>query len=145
MDYILYEFQSGHRMWDGCTDGCSKTNKTPNNFVVLGGILMFHDIIFPNIKISCTYKYREIPHKNHKVVFTIKHSVSCSLQNKIWNLPDRCTIFPKFIYRKEGKIAGPTQVLPVRVCSPTLILRTGPATIRKVYPWGPQIILPCMN
>ena len=27
-------------------------------------------------------------------------------QNKIWNLPDRSTILPKFIYDKEGKLAG---------------------------------------
>ena len=38
-----------------------------------------------------------------------------SLQNKIWNLSDRNTNLPKFIYGKEGKLAGPTQVLPVRV------------------------------
>ena len=49
---------------------------------------------------------------------------TCSLQNKIWNLPDRSTIFPKFIYDKEGKLAGPTQILPVRVRSPALILKT---------------------
>ena len=28
-----------------------------------------------------------------------------SLQNKIWNLPDRSTILRKFIYDKEGKLA----------------------------------------
>ena len=47
-----------------------------------------------------------------------------SLHNKIWNLPDRSTIFPKFIYDKEGKLAGPTQILPVRVRGPALILKT---------------------
>ena len=47
-----------------------------------------------------------------------------SLQNKIWNLPDRSTILPKFIYDKEGKLAGPTQILPVRVRGPALILKT---------------------
>ena len=48
-----------------------------------------------------------------------------SLQNKIWNLPDRCTILPKFVYGKEEKLVGPTQVLPVKVHGPTLILKTG--------------------
>ena len=43
-----------------------------------------------------------------------------SLQNKIWNLPDRSTILPKFMYDKEGKLAGPTQILPVRVRGPAL-------------------------
>ena len=33
-----------------------------------------------------------------------------SLQNKIWNLPNRSTILPKFIYDKEGKFAEPTQI-----------------------------------
>ena len=47
-----------------------------------------------------------------------------SLQNKIWNLPDQSTILPKFIYGKEGKLAGPTQVLAVRVRGPALILKT---------------------
>ena len=47
-----------------------------------------------------------------------------SLQNKIWNLPDRSTILPKFIYDKEGKLAGPTQILTVNVRSPALILKT---------------------
>ena len=47
-----------------------------------------------------------------------------SFQNKIWNLPDWSTILPKFIYGKEGKLAGPTQVLPVRVRGPALILKT---------------------
>ena len=48
----------------------------------------------------------------------------CSLQNKIWNLPDRSTILPIFIYDKEGKLARPTQILPVRVRGPALILKT---------------------
>ena len=48
-----------------------------------------------------------------------------SLQNKIWNLPDRSTILAKFIYDKEGKLAGPTQILPVGVRGPALILKTG--------------------
>ena len=47
-----------------------------------------------------------------------------SLQNKIWNLPDRSTISPKFIYGKQGKLAGLTPVLPVRVRGPALILKT---------------------
>ena len=47
-----------------------------------------------------------------------------SLQNKIRNLLDQSTILPKFIYDKEGKLAGPTQILPVRVCGPGLILKT---------------------
>ena len=50
--------------------------------------------------------------------------VNSSLQNKIWNLPDRSTILAKFIYDKEGKLAGPTQILPVRVRGPALILKT---------------------
>ena len=33
------------------------------------------------------------------------HPTSNSLQNKIWNLPDRSTILRKFIYDKEGKLA----------------------------------------
>ena len=52
------------------------------------------------------------------------HFESDSLQNKIWNLPDRSTFLPKFIYDKEGKLAGPTQILPVRVGGPALILKT---------------------
>ena len=47
-----------------------------------------------------------------------------SLQNKIWILPDRSTILPKFIYDKEGKLAGTTQILLVRVPGPALILKT---------------------
>ena len=47
-----------------------------------------------------------------------------SLQNKIWNLPDGSTILPKFIYDKEGKLAGLTQILPVRVCGLAFILKT---------------------
>ena len=47
-----------------------------------------------------------------------------SLQNKIWNLPDRSTILPKFIYGKEGKLAGPAPVLLARICSQALILKT---------------------
>ena len=46
-----------------------------------------------------------------------------SLQNKIWNLPDRSTILPKFIYGK-GKPTRLTPVLPVRVRGPALILKT---------------------
>ena len=52
-----------------------------------------------------------------------------SLQNKIWNLPDRSTILPKFLYDKEGKLAGWTQILPVRVCSLALILKTADSFI----------------
>ena len=47
-----------------------------------------------------------------------------SLQNNIWNLPDRSTILSKFIYDKEGKLAVPTRILPVRVRGPALILKT---------------------
>ena len=47
-----------------------------------------------------------------------------SLQNKIWNLPDRRTILQKFIYDKEGKLALPTQILAFRVHGPALILKT---------------------
>ena len=49
-----------------------------------------------------------------------------SLQNRIRNLPDRSTILPKFIYMygKEGKPAGPTPVLLVRVHGLALILKT---------------------
>ena len=58
-----------------------------------------------------------------------KISMIISLQNKIWNFPDRSTVLPKFIYifiyDKEGKLAGPTQILPVNVRSPALILKTG--------------------
>ena len=51
-----------------------------------------------------------------------------SLQNKIWNLPDRSTILPKFIYDKEGKRAIPTQILLVRVRGLALILKTALGT-----------------
>ena len=44
--------------------------------------------------------------------------------NKIWNLSDQSTIFPKFIYDKEGKLAGLTQILPVKVRGPALLLKT---------------------
>ena len=47
-----------------------------------------------------------------------------SLQNKIWILLDQSTILMKFIYSKEGKLAKPTQVLPVRVRGPALIVKT---------------------
>ena len=50
--------------------------------------------------------------------------LSYSLQNKIWNLRDQSTILPKFKYDKEGKLAGPTQILLVRFCGPALILKT---------------------
>ena len=56
-----------------------------------------------------------------------------SLQNKIWNLSGRSTILPKFIYDKEGKLAGPTQILPVMVRSPTLILKTDEIIIIKLF------------
>ena len=52
-----------------------------------------------------------------------------SLQNKIWNLPDWSTILLKFIYDKEGNIAGPTQILPVRVCGLALMLKTVSITL----------------
>ena len=55
---------------------------------------------------------------------------SPSLQNKIWNLPDRRTILQKFIYAKEGKLAGPTQILPVRIRGPALILKTAHCWLR---------------
>ena len=35
-----------------------------------------------------------------------------SLQNKIWNLPDRSTILRKFIYDKEGKLAKSCRTNP---------------------------------
>ena len=60
----------------------------------------------------------------------------CSLQNKIWNLPDRSTILSKFIYGKEGKLAGPTQVLPVSVHSQTLILKTVSVTKWCIVGYG---------
>ena len=50
--------------------------------------------------------------------------IQSSLQNKISNLPDCSKILPKFTYAKEGKLAGQTQVLPVRVHGPALILKT---------------------
>ena len=52
-----------------------------------------------------------------------------SLQNNIWNLPDQSTILPKLIYDKEGKLAGPIQILLVRVHSPALILKTARTTL----------------
>ena len=48
-----------------------------------------------------------------------------SLQNKIWIFPKLSKILPKFIYDKERKLAGLTQILPVRVRGSTLILKTG--------------------
>ena len=56
---------------------------------------------------------------------------SHSLQNKIWNLPDRSTILLKFIYSKEGNLAGLTQVLPVRFSGPALILKTAHVKVMK--------------
>ena len=56
-----------------------------------------------------------------------------SLQNKIWKLLDRSTILPKFIYGKEGNLAGQTQVLPVRVRGPALILKTDYITLLSHY------------
>ena len=47
-----------------------------------------------------------------------------SLQNKICNLPDWSIISPKFIFAKEGKLAGQAQVLPVRARGSALILKT---------------------
>ena len=64
---------------------------------------------------------REITHMIHeKIILWWFYS----LQNKIWDLPARSTILPKFLYDKEGKLAGLTQILPVRVCGPALILKT---------------------
>ena len=40
-----------------------------------------------------------------------------------WNLPDWSTILPKFIYGKEGNLAGPTKVLLLRVHDPARILK----------------------
>ena len=57
---------------------------------------------------------------------------SISLQNKIWSLLDRSTILPKFICNKEGKLARPTQVLPVRVRGPALILKTAQCVDTRV-------------
>ena len=50
-----------------------------------------------------------------------------SLQNKIWNLPDRGTIFSKFIYDKEGM----TQILTVRVHRAALNLKTAVNVIQS--------------
>ena len=61
----------------------------------------------------------------------IIYGTGYSLQNKIWNLPDRSTILPKLIYDKEKKLAWPTQILPVSVCGPALILET--EGINKMY------------
>ena len=55
--------------------------------------------------------------------------LSSSLQNKIWNLQDWSTILPKFIYDKEGKLAGLTQILLGRVRGPALVLKTDQAII----------------
>ena len=41
----------------------------------------------------------------------VSNGMSFSLQNKMWNLPERSTILPRFIYDKEGKLVGPTQIL----------------------------------
>ena len=65
-----------------------------------------------------------------------------SLQNKIWNLPDRNTILPKFIYDKEGELAGPTQILPVRVRDPALILKT---VIRTLLTEAADAVFPCVT
>ena len=46
-----------------------------------------------------------------------------SLQSKILTLLDQRTILPKIIYDKEGKLAAPTQILPVKVRGPALILK----------------------
>ena len=65
--------------------------------------------------------------------------LSHSLQNNIWNLLDQSTILPKYIYMtktiydKEGKLAGPIQILPVRVRDPELILKTE-ATNQSIKP-----------
>ena len=53
-----------------------------------------------------------------------KQVLKSSLQNKIWDLPDQCTILPKFIYGQERKPVRPTPVLPVRVRRPAFILKT---------------------
>ena len=42
---------------------------------------------------------------NITVITQILRHIKDSLQNKIWNLPDRSTILRKFIYDKEGKLA----------------------------------------
>ena len=53
---------------------------------------------------------------NHVTLLTMVTYICVgSLQNKIWNLPDRSTILAKYIYDKEGKLARPNQILPVRV------------------------------
>ena len=57
------------------------------------------------------------------VIVTGPYSLT-NLQNKIRNLLDRSTTFPKFIYAKEGKLAEPTQVLSVRVHGWAVILKT---------------------
>ena len=60
-----------------------------------------------------------------------------SLQNKIWNLPDQSTILPKFVYDKEGKLAGPTQILLVRVHGMALNLKTGFLETLPINPCNP--------
>ena len=63
-----------------------------------------------------------------------------SLQNKIWNLPDLSTILPKFIYMfdKERKLARRTQIFPIRIRGPALILNTADRwrdnEVKPVYP-----------
>ena len=57
------------------------------------------------------------------IQFTVVYTFIGSLQNEIWNLPDRSTFLPKFIYGK-GKLDGLTPVLPVRVSDLSLILKT---------------------
>ena len=76
---------------------------------------------------STSMLWRDHPLPDHSLVIirdNIRNNISSSsLQNKICNLLVQRTILPKFIYDKEGKLAGPTQILPVRVRGPALIWR----------------------
>ena len=78
---------------------------------------------FPNFNgtnvVVCEWTSNLIPHMG---IWLLIHA-GTSLQNKIWNLLDRSAILPKFIYDKEGKIDGPTQILPVIVRGPAVILK----------------------
>ena len=54
----------------------------------------------------------------------LKKADKLNLSLSLSLLPDRSTILAKFMYDKVGKLAGPTQILPVRVRGPALILKT---------------------
>ena len=55
--------------------------------------------------------------QNDDAVFKIR-SETCRTEAQF------CQNLYIFIYDKEGKLAGPTQILPVNVRSPALILKT---------------------